>query len=476
MPATMTRAGSAVEFERYREALDHVRAVAGDGSLRDRHDRAFPGAGVVFGDDDDKSGDHKPDQAADEEARANDRLAGDCADIAPADDIGRRNGETEDRQNARRNKALVKRAHDRTVGAELDEEGADDRGDDAGGADRERIHHRRNERRCVLEEDRGEHHRRHHRHRVSLEQVGSHAGAIAHVVAHVVGDGRRIARVIFRNAGLDLANEVGADVGALGEDAAAEPSEDRNQRGAKAERDQRVNCHSIRRAVLKNAGKNAKISSHAKKRETGDKQASHSAGAKGDVEAAGKRLRRRLGGADIGAHRDVHANKACSAGQDGADGEANRHRPREQKPKDDEHDDADSGDGHVLAPQIGLRPFRHRARNLLHARRAGVRRHQAINRVDAVDDGKQSTDDNQAQKHAQKPRCKPAGAFPRLVCRRASCQKLRCAATSRLFLAGFRTKVGLRRGSGRCSVASFRSPGRFADAQELDLQTAFGFE
>ena len=29
---------------------------------------------------------------------------------------------------------------------------------------------------------------------------------------------------------------------------------------------------------------------------------------------------------------------------------------------------ADAGDGGVLAPQIGLRPFRHRAGNLLHAR------------------------------------------------------------------------------------------------------------
>ncbi len=104
--------------------------------------------------------------------------------------------------------------------------------------------------------------------------------------------------------------------------------------------------------------------------------------------------------------------KPGGAGQDGADREPDRHRPRKQKPKRNEHDDADAGDGRVLAPQIGLRPFRHRAGNLLHARCAGVRRHQAINRVDAVDNGKQSTDDNQAQKHARKPRFKAAGASP----------------------------------------------------------------
>ena len=49
-----------------------------------------------------------------------------------------------------------------------------------------------------------------------------------------------IARIVLRNAGLDLADEVGADVGALGEDAAAETGEDRDQRGAEPERDQRV--------------------------------------------------------------------------------------------------------------------------------------------------------------------------------------------------------------------------------------------
>ena len=155
----------------------------------------------------------------------------------------RREREADDRQHAGGDQALVERAHDRAVGAELDEEGADDRGHDAGGADRERIDHRRNQRRRAVEEDRGEHHRGDDRHRVGLEQVGRHAGAIADVVADVVGDGRRIARIVLGNAGLDLADEVGADVRALGEDAAAETGEDRDQRGAEAERDQRVDRH-----------------------------------------------------------------------------------------------------------------------------------------------------------------------------------------------------------------------------------------
>ena len=94
--------------------------------------------------------------------------------------------------------------------------------------------------RLAGEIDRGEHHRRDDRHGIGLEQVGGHAGAVADIVADVVGDGGRVARIVLGNAGLDLADEVAADVGALGEDAAAETGEDRDQRGAEAERDQRV--------------------------------------------------------------------------------------------------------------------------------------------------------------------------------------------------------------------------------------------
>ena len=162
------------------------------------------------------------------------------ADLLPADEVVGRDGEAADRQHAADDQALVERAHDRAVGAELDEERADDRGHDAGAADAERIEHRGGEHRLAGEEDRGEHHGGDDRHRIGLEQVGRHAGAVADVVADVVGDGRRVARIVFRNAGLDLADEVGADVGALGEDAAAETGEDRDQRGAERERDQRV--------------------------------------------------------------------------------------------------------------------------------------------------------------------------------------------------------------------------------------------
>ncbi len=63
----------------------------------------------------------------------------------------------------------------------------------------------------------------------------------------IVGDRRRVAGIVLGNARLDLADEVGADVGALGEDAAAETGEDRDQRGAEAERHQRVDHLAVAR-------------------------------------------------------------------------------------------------------------------------------------------------------------------------------------------------------------------------------------
>ncbi len=149
------------------------------------------------------------------------------------------------------------------------------------------------------------------------------------------------------------------------------------------------------------AGQNAEIAGNAEKRETGHQEAGHRARAEGDVEAAGERFGRRLRRADISPHRDVHADETGRAGKDGADRKPDRDRPRQQQTKPDEDDNSDAGDGHILAPKIGLRPLPHRSGNLLHPLRAGVRRHEARDRIDAVDDREEPTDDNQAQKHCR---------------------------------------------------------------------------
>ena len=125
--------------------------------------------------------------------------------------------------------------------------------------------------------------------RVGLEQVRGHAGAVADVVADVVGDHGRVARIVFGNAGFDLADEVGADVGALGEDAAAETREDRDQRAAEGEADQRVQ----RCLVADRAAQQREVAGDADQAEADDQHAGDGAAAERDLRApdSGRRWR-----------------------------------------------------------------------------------------------------------------------------------------------------------------------------------------
>ena len=141
----------------------------------------------------------------------------------------RRNPQPADRQHRGRDETLIQRPHDRAIRAELHEVHADNRGHDARRADRKRIDHQRQQVRLTGKQDRRQNHGRDDRHCVRFEQVGRHARAVADVIAHVVGDGGRVTRIVFRNTSLHLADEIAADIRTLGEDAAAKTSEDRDE-------------------------------------------------------------------------------------------------------------------------------------------------------------------------------------------------------------------------------------------------------
>src|SRR3546814_10778889 len=78
---------------------------------------------------------------------------------------------------------------------------------------------------CSSDLQRDRHHGDAQRHHIGFEKIGRHAGTIADIVADIVGDGRGVARIVFGASGLDLAHQVGADVGGLGKDAAARSEE-----------------------------------------------------------------------------------------------------------------------------------------------------------------------------------------------------------------------------------------------------------
>ena len=56
---------------------------------------------------------------------------------------------------------------------------------------------------------------------VALQKIRAETRHVAHVVAHVVGDGGRVAGIVLGDVGLGLAHQIRAHVGGLGVDAAA---------------------------------------------------------------------------------------------------------------------------------------------------------------------------------------------------------------------------------------------------------------
>ena len=151
---------------------------------------------------------------------------------------------------------------------------------------------------------------------VALEQVGGHAGAVADVVAHVVGDGGRVAGVVLGDARLDLADEVGADVGGLGEDAAADAEEQGEQRATEAEADE-----DGRAGVLEEHDDDR----GAEQAEADGEHAGDAAGAERDLERGGQRAALGGGGgAHVAAGGQRHADEAGEAGQEAAGDEGQR--------------------------------------------------------------------------------------------------------------------------------------------------------
>ena len=91
--------------------------------------------------------------------------------------------------------------------------------------------------------------RSHDRADIRLEEIGPHAGHIADVVADVVGDRRRVARIVFRDAGFDLTHQVRPDIGRLGVDASTHTGKERDR--ARSEREARQHGHDPRQARLR---------------------------------------------------------------------------------------------------------------------------------------------------------------------------------------------------------------------------------
>ena len=208
--------------------------MAGKAGLGDRlHGPELIGR-IVFGDPDDEAGQGQADKG-----RAENAPGGEAAGFVAESphEPGGYEIKGDGRQDPGNGQALIQRAHDVLAGAELDEVSTDDRGNNRNAAQEEREF----DPGAVGTENRlGQQHGGHQRYRISFIKVGGHAGAVAHIVTHVVGDNRRVSRVVFRDAGLNFTDQVGAHVSRLGVDPAGDTGEDAHEGAAETEADEGV--------------------------------------------------------------------------------------------------------------------------------------------------------------------------------------------------------------------------------------------
>ena len=201
-----------------------------------------------------------------------------------------------------------------------------------------------------------------HRAHIAFKQVGAHAGHVAHVVAHVVGDDGGVAGVVLGDTDLDLADQVGADVSGLGVDAAAHTGKQRDGGGAQgeAEEDARVFGDEVEQTAAQQAQAH-----HA--------HAHDGAAGKGDGQGAvHAALLGGLGGADVGLGGHTHAEKAGQDGKDGASDKADRGAPIDEEADQEEQNCDENGENLIFRGQEGGSTLGDRTGDLLHPRVAGI--------------------------------------------------------------------------------------------------------
>ncbi len=198
--------------------------------------------------------------------------------------------------------------------------------------------------------------------RVGLENVRRHACAIADIVAHVIRDRGRIARIVFFQAAFDFADQVRADVRGFGVNAATESREDTDQ--ARAQRQADEAAHG--RFVADHFTGDGVEDSDREERQTDNQQSRDSTAIESDPHRSRSRFGRRLRRAGIGQNRDSHSDKPSRERADRADQKTERGRVVLPNEEQNENDDGDRANRNDLPVEIGFRALLNGARDFLH--------------------------------------------------------------------------------------------------------------
>ena len=122
---------------------------------------------------------------------------------------------------------------------------------------------------------------------IGLVEVGAHAGHVAHVVAHVVGDNGGVAGVVLGNSGLNLTHKVGTHVGGLGENSAAHTGKESHKGSSHSEHYHGVG--DVVNSELKYKFEKNEPNRNVKKAESHNGEAHDRTGRKGHLESLVKR-------------------------------------------------------------------------------------------------------------------------------------------------------------------------------------------
>jgi hypothetical protein len=149
------------------------------------------------------------------------------------------------------------------------------------------------------------------------------------------------------------------------------------------------------------------VAGHAQKAQAHDQQPRNGAAAEGHLHGGVQAASGGLGGTHVGAHRDVHADVAGQSGEHRADGEPDGGGQTQEGSDQEAENDADDGDGGVLAVQVGRGAFLNRGGDLLHALRAGGLGEDPLHRDGAVDECDDGTDQGEDKScgHNDSPSC-----------------------------------------------------------------------
>ena len=196
---------------------------------------------------------------------------------------------------------------------------------------------------------------------IAFKQVGTHTGNVADIVADVIGDNGRVPGVVLRDARLNLADQVRADVGRFGIDAAADTGEQSDGGSTQREAEQDIIVASDQ---VDEAASQQTQAHHA--------HAHDAAAGEGDRESlvhAG--LHRGIGRAHIGLGSDLHPKETRENRKAGPQQEADGRSPSNEEPDQQKENRNKNSKNLVLGHQEGIGALRNSRGDFLHTRGSG---------------------------------------------------------------------------------------------------------